>query len=436
MEQLYNNCMDFKTHLLSFLSEKEVNDLLDSFLIEDKHAVLLNPKKMSDEEFLSLYPNVRPHPYVKHGFIYDKNEFQLGKTIYHELGCFYLQEPSAMIVSSLINFEEDDFVLDMCSAPGGKTIQASIKLNNTGLVLSNDLSRSRCSLTINNLERLGLGNVIVSNNDFEKTYERYLEKFDVVILDAPCSGSGMFRKDDKMINDWSINKVYKFAEIQKNLILTAYKMLKPGGILSYSTCSYSKEEDEDVIHYLLDNSDAQIKELPDIKDGYINPNDPIGIRFMPSRFSGEGQYICQITKPGVKTKTHYNRVNKYKKTHLEFLNDYDIQKYGDNYFAIKNTVQLPNLNIVRYGAKVGEQVKDIFYYDLHFARHLSQNDFPSVELDEKQLKDYLKGNQLNLINDKKGFVLLTYKNKTIDFAKTDGHVIKNYYPKGLRKNIA
>ena len=436
MLQLYNNCMDFKTHLLSFLSEKEVNDLLNSLSSKDKHAVLLNSKKMSDEEFLSLYPNVIPHPCVKHGFIYDKNEYQLGKSLYHELGCFYLQEPSAMIVSSLIDFEEDDFVLDMCAAPGGKTIQASLKLNNTGLVISNDLSRSRSSITVSNLERLGLGNVIVSNNDFEKIYERYLEKFDVVILDAPCSGSGMFRKDDKMIDDWSINKVYKFAEIQKNLILISYKMLKPGGLLSYSTCSYSKEEDEDVIHYLLDNSDAQIKALPEIKDAYINPNDPVGIRFMPSRFSGEGQYICQISKPGIKTKTHYQRENKYKKTLLEFLNDYDIQKYGDNYFATKNSVPLPNINIVRYGVKIGEQVKDIFYYDLHFARFLSTVDFPSVELEDNQVKDYLRGNQLNLENSQKGFILLTYKNKTIDFAKTDGHVIKNYYPKGLRKNIA
>ena len=148
MEQLYNNCMDFKTHLLSFLPEKEVTDLLDSFSNEDKHAVLLNPKKMSDEEFLSLYPNVIPHPYVKHGFIYDKNEYQLGKSLYHELGCFYLQEPSAMIASSLLDIEEDDFVLDMCSAPGGKTIQTSFKLDNTGLIVSNDLSRSRCSLVL------------------------------------------------------------------------------------------------------------------------------------------------------------------------------------------------------------------------------------------------------------------------------------------------
>lgn len=436
MEQLYNNCMDFKTHLLSFLKETEVEALLNSFSYEDKHAVLLNPKKMSDEEFLSLYPNVIPHPYVKHGFIYDKNEYQLGKSLYHELGCFYLQEPSAMIVSSLLDIKEDDFVLDMCSAPGGKTIQASFKLNNTGLIISNDLSRSRCSLTVNNLERLGLGNVVVTNNDFEKVYERYLEKFDVIILDAPCSGSGMFRKDDKMIEDWSINKVYKFAEIQKNLILIAYKMLKPGGTLSYSTCSYSKEEDEDVIHYLLDNSDAQIKELPNIKDAYINPNDPVGIRFMPSRFSGEGQYICQISKPGVKVKTHYQRDNKFKKTLIEFLNDYNVQRFGNNFFATKNDINLSSLNVVRYGVKVGELKKDIFYHDLHFARFLSPDDYPSVELNENQVKDYLRGNQLTLENDKKGFVLLTYKNKTIDFAKTDGHVIKNYYPKGLRKNIA
>lgn len=427
--------MDFKTHLLSFLSKEEVEALLNSFNNEDKHAVLLNTKKMSDEEFISLYPNVKKHPYVEHAFIYDKNEYQLGKSLYHELGCFYLQEPSAMIVSSLIDFKEDDYVLDMCAAPGGKTIQASLKLNDTGLIISNDISRPRSSITVSNLERLGLGNVIVTNNDLEKIYDKYLEKFDVIILDAPCSGSGMFRKDDKMIDDWSINKVYKFAEIQKNLITIAYKMLKPGGVLSYSTCSYSKEEDEDVIHYLLDNSDAQIKETS-LKDGYINPNDPLGIRLMPSRFSGEGQYICQIVKPGTKDKTHYYRENKYNKTLIEFLNNYHVEKYGTNFFAIKNMTNLPRLNVIRLGFKVGELEKDIFYHDLHFARYLSKDDYPNIELDEKQVKDYLSGNQLNLVNNQKGFVLLTYKNKTIDFAKTDGRVIKNYYPKGLRKNIA
>ena len=427
--------MDFQTHLLSFLSKEEVDNLIASFKLKDEHAVILNPRKMSDEEFLELYPDCKPHPYVKHAFIFDKDEYQLGKSLYHELGCFYLQEPSAMIVSSLIDFIEDDFVLDMCAAPGGKTIQASIRLNDTGLIISNDLSRPRSSITVSNLERLGLGNVIVTCNDFERIYDKYLEKFDVIILDAPCSGSGMFRKDDKMINDWSINKVYKFAEIQKSLINIAYKMLKPGGLLSYSTCSYSKEEDEDVIHYLLDHSDAQIKEI-NIKDGFINKNDPIGVRLIPSHFSGEGQYICHIIKPGNKNKTHFYHENKHKKTLIEFLNDYHIEKYANNYFAIKNMTNLPNLNIVREGIKVGELEKDIFYHDLHFARYLNPNQFPHIELNIEQVKSYISGNQITLENDQKGFILLTYKNKTIDFAKTDGHVIKNYYPKGLRKSIA
>ena len=156
---------------------------------------------------------------------------------------------------------------------------------------------------------------------------------------------------------------------------------------------------------------------------------------MPSRFTGEGQFICQIIKPGVKVKTHYYRENKYKKTLIEFLNDYHIEKYANSFFAIRNMTNLPELNVVRLGVKVGELEKDIFYHDLHFARFLSPNDFPNVELTDEQVKKYLAGNQITLENNKKGFILLINKKKTIDFAKTDGHVIKNYYPKGLRKNI-
>ena len=229
--------MTFKENLLEFLSLEEAEALLNSLNSEDYHAAILNPNKMNKEEFISLFPHATPHPYVDNAFIYDKNEYPLGKNIYHELGCFYLQEPSAMMVSSLLNINKDDIVLDMCAAPGGKSVGASFKLDGTGLIISNDLSRPRCSLIVENVERLGLENLLITNNDFEKIYADYLEKFDVVILDAPCSGSGMFRKDDKMIEDWSINKVYKFAEIQKRLVLIAYQMLKPGGLLSYSTCS-------------------------------------------------------------------------------------------------------------------------------------------------------------------------------------------------------
>ena len=384
---------------------------------------------------MSLYPNVKPHPYVKHAYIYDKNEYPLGKTIYHELGYFYLQEPSAMIVSSLIPLEEDDFVLDLCAAPGGKTIQASLKMNGNGLIISNDLSKSRAFLITNNLERLGLANVIVTNNDFKDIHELYLNKFDKIILDAPCSGSGMFRKEDKMINDWSINKVYKFAEIQKEIILYAYKMLKPGGLLSYSTCSYSQEEDEEVIEYLLKNSDAEISPLPVLKDAYINPNNPIGVRFMPNHFHGEGQYICHIKKPGVSEKTSFIHENKYHKVLPSFLNEYHIEKYGDTYFGLINGISYKKLNIIRPGMKILEEIKGIPHYDLHFARSISKDNFPQIDLDLEQVKTYLSGEVLRYQNNQKGYVLLTYKNKPIDIAKTDGLLIKNNYPKGLRKKF-
>ena len=426
---LYNNSMTFLEHLKDSIGEDEAEKLLASLEHKSEHAVLLNTNKISDEEFLKEFPLVTPHPIVKHAFIYDKETYELGKHIYHELGYYYLQEPSAMVVSSLIDFKENDLVLDMCAAPGGKSIQASFKMNDKGLIISNDLSFSRCGLLSNNLERLGIGNVIITNNDLSKIYLKYENTFDNIILDAPCSGSGMFRKSDAMINDWSINKVYKYQEIQKKLILIAYYMLKPGGILSYSTCSYSKEEDEDVAHYLLSNSDAELVNMPSYKCFYIKD---IGIRLMPSHFSGEGQYIVQFKKSGSPKANEFNHINKFPQL---VKGDKDVKKVNDYLFAVNNGLDLKGFNIYRYGVKVGEFKKDIFKYDLHYARSYAKDSFDKIELTLEELKKYLYGEQLKKENAFKGLVLLTYKKTAVDIAKTDGHVIKNYYPKGLRKKF-
>lgn len=421
--------MDFKEHLYQSLPKEEVDLLINSFDSEDKHAVLLNLEKICDEEFLKEFPNVIPHPVVKHAYLYNKDEHPLGKHIYHELGYYYLQEPSAMVVSSLIEFKENDLVLDMCAAPGGKSIQASFKMNDKGLIISNDLSFSRCGLLSNNLERLGIGNVIITNNDLSKIYLKYENTFDKIILDAPCSGSGMFRKSDAIINDWSINKVYKYQEIQKELIKIAYYMLKPGGILSYSTCSYSKEEDEDVARYLLSNSDAELVNMPSNKYFYIKD---IGIRLMPSHFNGEGQYIVQFKKPGSSKTNEFSHINKFPQY---VKGDKDVKRVNDYLFAVNNGLDLKGFNIYRYGVKVGEFKKDIFKYDLHYARSYAKDSFDKIELTLEELKKYLYGEQLNKINPYKGYVLLTYKKTAVDIAKTDGQVIKNYYPKGLRKKF-
>ena len=425
--------MDFIEHIKNSFPKKIAMELLDSLDKEDFHAVLLNINKISEKDFINEFPNVKPHPYVKHAFIYDKSEYQLGKHLYHELGYYYLQEPSAMIVSSLLDFKENDLVLDLCAAPGGKSIQASFRMNGRGLIISNDLSTSRALIISNNVERLGLRNILITNNDFSTICSRYLNCFDKIILDAPCSGSGMFRKNNLMKEDWSINKVYKFSEIQKDLISYAYKMLKPGGILSYSTCSYSPEEDEDVINYLLSKSDAEVIDI-NLKDAYINEKNPIGIRLLPSLFSGEGQYICQIRKPGEAKETKFKNTNKYHSLLCKSYQNYDSKKFGESIFAISNAIDFKELNIIRYGVKVGEEHKGIFKYDLHYAKSLNKDDeFPSIELDEKEVKDYLAGNVINKINKKKGYVLLTYHNNPIDIAKSNGEIIKNYYPKGLRR---
>ena len=424
--------MTFKEHLIDSIGENEAQLLLDSFNDKSENAVLLNLDKISEDEFLKEFPLVKPHPLVNHAFIYDKNTYELGKHIYHELGFYYLQEPSAMVVSSLIDFKEDDFVLDMCAAPGGKSIQASFKMHGNGLIVANDLSFSRCGLLSNNLERLGIGNVIITNNDLSKIYSKYENTFDKIILDAPCSGSGMFRKDDAMMNDWSINKVYKFQEIQKQLIIIAYYMLKPGGVLSYSTCSYSKEEDEDVAEYLLNNSDAQLVNMPSLKRGYINEFKPIGVRLMSSHFNGEGQYIVQFTKPGESFKSDYAHQNKFTKI---ADGNFDVKKVNEYLFAVKNGYDLKGFNIYRYGVKVGEFKKDLFKYDLHYARSYAKERFNKIELSLDELKRYLYGEQLSKPNNYKGLVLLTYKKAAVDIAKTDGVIIKNYYPKGLRKKF-
>ena len=425
--------MTFEEHLKKYLNDDEISLLLSSFEKEDKHAALLNTAKMDDETFVSLFPNVIPHPIVRHAYLYDKNEYDLGKSIWHTLGCFYLQEPSAMIPSFLLSPRRGDVVLDLCAAPGGKSVQASFLMENDGLIISNDLSRSRASSILENVERLGIANIIITNNDFSLIHKEFKNFFDKIILDAPCSGSGMFRKDSKMQDDWSYNKVLKFADIQKELILYAYSMLKDGGEMVYSTCSYSFEEDEEVIDYLLKNSDAELVEINDSKYFYKSRENGHGIHLLPSVFDGEGHYICLIKKPGFRKESKaFNQPipKKYKDFRIDNrLHQFD--EFGETLFALPTNVKLPKcLSIIRKGIKVLDWNKGNYRYDYHYSHFI--DDFPNIyRLDEDNLKLYIHGNQL-YVASARGLILLKYKDIPLSFGKSDGRVIKNYYPKGLR----
>ena len=413
--------MEFLEHLKTYLSEREIQDLETSLRQKSQHALLLNTDKMSQETLLNIYPNLKRHPIVNNAFLYDKDELDLGKSIYHELGCFYLQEPSAMLPTYLLNPQPGDLVLDLCAAPGGKSMQASFLMQNEGLIIANDISRQRAFAISENAERLGRGNLLITNNDFSLIYDKFINTFDKIILDAPCSGSGMFRKENKMLTDWSYQKVLKNAEIQKQLILMSYKMLKPGGKMVYSTCSFSYEEDEEIIDFLLNNTDAQLINIPDNLYYFHNQKNNKGIHLLPSLFPGEGHYIAIINKPGIivsKSKDNY-----YEKK----------EKFGDFLFTLSKPFNIKHLNVIRYGVKIGQIDKEEIRYDYHYARF--KKDFePSLEIDKEAIEKYYRGEAIN-ISFPKGYVLIKFKGINVDIAKSDGRIIKNRLPKGLRKKL-
>ena len=422
--------MDFLSHLSKYLSQEEINQLDVSLKGKSEHALLLNTNKMSEEMLLSLFPHVKRHPIVKNAFLYDKEEYDLGKSVFHALGCFYLQEPSAMLPAFLLNPKPGEIVLDLCAAPGGKSMQASLLMDNRGLIIANDIAKNRAFAISENTERLGRGNLLITNNDFSLIYKNYLNYFDKIILDAPCSGSGMFRKEDKMMEDWSYQKVLKYAEIQKELILMSYSMLKPGGIMVYSTCSFSYEEDEEVIDYLLENSDAVLDAIPDNSLFYKSKNSGHGIHLLPFLYPGEGHYVALIKKPGdLKTRTSENlkASNKYQ---VQTPYNY-VEKYGDYLYTMSETINTKGLNIIRYGVKVGELIKQDIKYDHHYAHFV--NEFKmSKEITFDELLKYYQGETLNS-DIPKGDVLLKYQDINVDIAKSDGRIIKNHLPKGLRR---
>ena len=426
--------MDFLEHLKCYLNDIEIDKLLSSLSLPNKHALLLNEDKMSQDTLLKLFPTLIRHPIIPNAFIYDKNELDLGKSIYHELGCFYLQEPSAMLPAYLLKPTKNDLVLDLCAAPGGKSMQASLLMENQGLIIANDIAKSRAFAISENAERMGRGNLLITNNDFSTISHYFTNTFDKIILDAPCSGSGMFRKQNEMQEDWSFSKVTKYAEIQKSLILMGYSMLKEGGEMVYSTCSFSYEEDEEVIEYLLANSDAELMPIENNTLCYVDKNKPYGIHLFPHLFPGEGHYICLIKKPGLLKKN--NAKEKTNKLPYEIMsNGYDYyQKYGDYLYLMAKEINIKHLNVIRYGVKVGELIKNEVRYDYHYAHFVKG--FKNVyDINQEQLKKYYQGETIN-VSFPKGYVLLTYQGINVDIAKSDGRIIKNRLPKGLRKKFS
>ncbi|MDR0831832.1 MAG: RsmB/NOP family class I SAM-dependent RNA methyltransferase, partial [Bacillales bacterium] len=342
--------MDYKTHLKSIRKEGEqiVNSLNDL-----PTFTLRKSKKIKTETLLNLFPNLKPTNIIDDTYFYLEKD-ELGKSVFHLAGYYYIQDLSAQMVVHNLNIQENDYVLDMCASPGGKTIQAN---NYASLIIANEINRTRAITLKQNIERIGVKNVIVLNNNINDLLNKFTSFFDKVILDAPCSGEAMIRKSPEMRDDWSLEKIKRLNIIQKELIIQAYQMVKDGGYISYSTCSFELTENEDIVQHLLDNTACEL----------INQK-----TYFPFEFSGEGQFIalikvnknnnfCPLKRKKVKriteTKIIFDWFLKYVNeplNSLEYLDGYYYTGSNFNY-------ELDNLNVLSNGIEIGKIEKGIFF---------------------------------------------------------------------------
>ncbi len=426
--------MDFKEHLYQHYPHDLVDELLLSLEKESVHAALLNPKKMSDETFLSLFPHVKKHPFIPHAFYYDKNEYSLGKNIFHDAGAYYLQDPSAMLVVAFLPVTQGDYILDMCAAPGGKTIQTAFHEEVT--VVANDISYPRALTLSSNIERMGLGNVMVTAMNLHQFPSSYHHFFDSIILDAPCSGSGMFRKQEEMRLDWTYNKVLECAKAQKELLSLADSFLKPGGYLLYSTCSFSYEEDEEpILDFLNEHKDYELISLPSSPSFYEHPSLKGSIHLFPSLYQGEGQFIALLHKKGNK-EVSLMKKGKKDKQNFPFLKDFSLPPLdyllkNDTLYGLSSYLPTEKMTVIRYGLEIGEIKKERFLPSHALSHFLLWN--RNISLNEEEVKKYIHGDTLSCDTSLSGYYIATYQGVALGFLKATQGTLKNFYPKGLRR---
>ena len=294
--------------------EEKMKDLLGSeyeaytaCYDEPRHYGLrVNTAKISVEDFLKIAPwPLEPVPWIHNGFYYDGDNIQPSKHPYYFAGLYYLQEPSAMTPADRLPVEPGDRVLDVCAAPGGKATELGAKLGGTGVLAANDLSSSRAKGLLKNLELFGIGNVLILSEEPGKLVSYFPEYFDKILIDAPCSGEGMFRKNPEAACVWSEEKPPECAKMQREIVKQAISMLKPGGMMIYSTCTFSPEENEQIIAWVLrEFPEIQLIPMkgyegfsegrPDLADG--NPELKKCVRIWPHHMDGEGHFVALMQK--------------------------------------------------------------------------------------------------------------------------------------------
>ena len=430
----------FTTHEMQLMEECYTQDSINGLRIN-----LIKSNTCTIGNLLNLH---RKHPFINEAFIIEDKSIKYGKNPLHHAGAYYLQEPSAMMVAHLLGVNKGDKVLDLCAAPGGKSSQVLSYLNGSGVLVSNDISFKRAQVLSENIERMGAKNVYVLNEPLDVIEEKFYGYFDKVILDAPCSGQGMFRKNKEVLNDWTYNKTLSLANTNKELIVRAYNCLKKEGVLVYSTCTFTNEENEEVIQYLLDNTNASIIKIP-MSEQFVNSTIDGAIRLYPFKFSGEGHFICLIQCNDIHEVRNMKKQKEAGRQDIALYKEFEKKyltrslqgsfiKMGDELHLLdENLFTLDKLKVLRNGLHLGTIKKDRFEPNHALAMYLKADEVKnSIDFDytDSKIVEYLHGLTIDQTTGNRGYVLVSVNGISIGWGKDDGRIIKNLYPKGLRIN--
>lgn len=448
--------------------KERMKDLLgdgyDSFInelecTEAVKGVRVNTVKISREDFLSRFDlPMAAIPYCDEGFIPEAPD-GIGNTPEHHSGMIYMQDPGAMAALCALDIKTGWRALDMCAAPGGKASQIAAKLGDSGFLVANEFVPKRAKTVVQNFERLGIKNAIVTSLDTSEFPRMFSEYFDLVVCDAPCSGEGMFRKSDEAKDQWSYDNVLTCQKRQIEILKNAPSLVKPGGYLLYSTCTYSREENEAVVElFLKENPEFQLVEVTDrlkahtlsgIADGY---DKELRLertrRFYPHVSKGEGQFVALMKKsentsdmPTIlyknsevaPQKSETEIVKRFFAENFSAIPDGRLVKHGDGISLVRSPFPLPVRSVFMAGVQVGCVLKGV----LHPAHQLFSA-FGNLmkrkhELSYELALKYLAGEEISCEPDTEGgWCCVTYGGVALGGGKVSGGKIKNHYPKGLR----
>ena len=412
----------------------------------------VNTNKISKEKFEKIDPfGGEKIPYAENGFYFDCDG--IGNHPYHHAGMIYIQEPSAMAAVAGVEIQSDWNILDLCASPGGKSTQAAEK-NSDGILVSNEIIPSRCKTLTGNIERMGYKNVITTCADAKKLASLFGEVFDLVIVDAPCSGEGMFRKDENAQKEWSVENVMRCAERQHEILDEIKSVLKIGGLLLYSTCTFSLEENEkNVDRFLRENENFELISVDEnLKkftadginfDGCRTENISECRRFYPHLAKGEGQFFALMRKTdgtGIEelVQTALGEIPKNEQKIIfdfldETLTDYDkksVKKYKENFVYFSSDFPVPH-GAFSCGVTIGSLQKNYIKPHHQFFSAMGKMFRQKIELDLEQAQKYIHGETVPC-EFEKGWCAVLSEGCPIGGAKAVGGTAKNHYPKGLR----